>query len=469
MGQQRIFTVNGSVTQKILFGESVLNNPVPERTTMTSEPPIATFRDPETGRCFGIDREMLSHHLLYVGSPGMGKTNGIALLLSGILRFQEAADIVCIFDTKGDYYETYRDRCLDRDVIVVGNSAKYEQVTSFWNIFYDVAERDANGNPCYNKRCDLTAVEIVTALFSGHESETQPFFHNAAIDIVSAVIIHLLREAVRTGNTDKLNNCYLARFLKEASREEYLAILRDEHNPDFHGMIEYIYSGEKMTAQSQSVMSVIRAMAKKTLTGVFGDMYPPSVTRKREFSMQGLVRKKRKTVIFIEYDLSLTTLGSLYKLLIDLALKRVLGGREEQRGHFYLMLDELALIKPKLEHLGNALSFGRGLNVKVIAGIQNVSQLYDIYGKDEGNVILADFMNVICFYLSDAVSRSYLSDRFGPNYYNISFQGQTDSADTQREGHCVEEWTMTKLERGQAVVKLAGESPFLFHFPKFAG
>ncbi len=455
------------VEEQVVFGQSIQINPAAEHTAQRSAAPLAVFRDPETGRRFGMDKKLLSTHLLLSGSSGMGKTNTMNLLLEGVLGKQEEGDIVFILDTKGDYYRTFRSRCADRNVIVIGNSPGYKDETFFWNIQYEVMERDAAGRLYYNRRCDIAAHEIAAALYKGLESSYQPFFHNAAISLTAAVILHFIREAGRTGSTERLNNYELAHFLKTAELKQFLTILRDPHNPDFAGMVEYIYTGEKMTAQSQSVMSVIRQMANQMLIGVFGDLYEPSVRRGREISMQDLVRDKRKTVVFLEYDLSLRTLDPMYRLMVDLFLKRSLGGRDVDRGTKYLFLDELALLNPGLEYLGNALSYGRSMNVKVIAGIQNISQIYDIYGEQGGNVILADFMNVICFYLSDAVSRRYMKERFGENYENILLMPQISPLNTQRLGYCLEDWILLSLRCGQAAVKLAGEAPFLFRFPEF--
>ena len=52
----------------------------------------------------------------------------------------------------------------------------------------------------------------------------------------------------------------------------------------------------------------------------------------------------------------------MYRLLIDLALKEALG-RSHSAGDVYMIIDEFKLL-PKLQHIDDALNFGRSLREK---------------------------------------------------------------------------------------------------------
>ena len=85
--------------------------------------------------------------------------------------------------------------------------------------------------------------------------------------------------------------------------------------------------------------------------------------------MRNAVRGKGGRAIFVEYDLAVgETLAPVYRLLIDQALKEALS-RNENTGQVYVIADEFKLL-PKLQHIDDALNFGRGLGVRVVAGIQ---------------------------------------------------------------------------------------------------
>ena len=158
----------------------------------------------------------------------------------------------------------------------------------------------------------------------------------------------------------------------------------------------------------------------------------------------------------------------IYRLLIDLALKEALGRSEGEEGNVYMILDELKLL-PKLQHLDDALNFGRSMGVKVIAGLQTINQLYDIYGKEKGLVIAGGFATLFGFHTSDHASRQYITELFGENVTDYQYMGidkKTEMKD--RKGNTVEIWEQLRLKQGQAIVGLADESePFLFQFEAF--
>ena len=91
----------------------------------------------------------------------------------------------------------------------------------------------------------------------------------------------------------------------------------------------------------------------------------------------------------------------------------------------YLVLDELKLL-PKLQHLDDALNFGRSMGVKVIAGLQSVNQLYDSYGQEK-NGDSGRFGTVFAFRTSDNASREYISGLFGRNVVIFNIQELTGS------------------------------------------
>lgn len=65
-------------------------------------------------------------------------------------------------------------------------------------------------------------------------------------------------------------------------------------------------------------------------------------------------------------------------------------GRSVSQGNVYLVFDEFKLL-PSLQHIEDGVNFGRGLGVKVIAGIQSIHQLLEAYGESGGKNILAGF------------------------------------------------------------------------------
>lgn len=457
-----------SVETKILSGTVISKNPVPEQTAGSSSRPFLVFSDAKTGRKFGISKRLLVKNILLTGAPGTGKTSWMMQMLARLRATQESEDAIVVFDTKGDYYHKFGKRT-DCEVIVIGNGRQYENLTRYWNLFGEFMERDSDGNLRYTKYSDQEARELAAGLYVGMESVTQPFFHSAAIDITAMVMTGMAREAERTGDRRKLHTCYLARFLKTATRDEFLAVLADSKNPDFKSAVEYISGGKEMNGQAQGVLSTIRTMANRILIGIFGDGALPREIAGREFSMKDIYHAGKKMLVFVEYDLKVgTTLSPIYRLLFDTLFREALGQQERRRRNLYVMLDEMALLC-KLDRIGEVVNVGRSLKLSVTAGIQDINQIFSLYGEAEGRTILAGFGNLISFHVRDEGCREYISGRFGRNRTDTAFVSMNQNFHMQRDGYCLEDWEIMELRIGEAAVKLEGELPFLFHFSEYNG
>ena len=451
---------------KILSGTVISKNLVPEHTSGSAARPFLVFQDAQTGKKFGISKSLLVKNILLTGAPGTGKTSWMMRMIRRLCETQEAEDAIVVFDTKGDYYREFG-RTVDCEVIVIGNGKQYENMTRYWNVFGEFMERDGAGNLRYTKYSDQETRELVTGLYVGLESSTQPFFHNAAIDITTMVMIGMAREAERTGERRKLHTCYLARFLKTATREEFLAILEDVKNPDFRSAVEYIGGRKELGGQAQGVLSTIRTMANRILVGIFGDGVLPKELNGREFSMRDIYHARKRLLVFVEYDLKIgATLSPIYRLLFDTLFREALGQQESRRRNLYVMLDEMALLC-KLERIGEAVNVGRSLKLSVTAGIQDINQILSLYGDAEGRAVLAGFGNLIGFHVRDEGCREYLSGRFGKNRTDTTFVSMNQNFHMQRDGYCLEDWDIMGLKTGEAAVKLEGESPFLFQFSSY--
>ena len=403
---------------------------------------------------FTLNDRIMSRHILMLGGAGSGKTNVFNLTVSQLRDDDNdnTEDVFIVFDTKGDFWENFH---LQGD-LVIGNGKKYREISARWNLFDDVLA-DGDDPEDY----EINAREMAAVLFEGRGSESQPFFSYAARDIFANVVIYFIRRAKEDPNRRKnlLNNHMLVDFLQKATGKKYVEIF--SYYPDMRSLLSYI--GDGTSNQALGVFGELKSMINDCFFGVFA-----SDDAKERFSMRNTVRKKGGMAIFIEYDLTVgEVMTPMYRLLIDLALKEALG-RTEEKGNVYLILDELKLL-PKLKHLDDALNFGRSMGVKVIAGLQSINQLYDIYGREKGLVVAGGFGSVFGFHTSDHASREYLTELFGKNVIGYQYTGVDRTlVKKEREGNTLEIWDQLLLKQGQAVVGLSDKAePFLFQFPLF--
>jgi len=403
-------------------------------------------------RFFGVNAEgkqltvpftddVLGKHLLFLGGIGTGKTNALFQLTRQIRQSLTENDVVVIFDTKGDFYrEFYR-----QGDIVISNDEKAagDNGVDFWNIIGEIEKGEHE---------EESILEMAKTIFKEKiENSSQPFFPNAAKDLFSALLIH----AVRIGEIS--SNHSLRQMLDSCDISELQHILSS--HKDLKAMTSYI--SDPRSPQTQGVLSELQQMTREIFIGNF--------RKTGTLSMRGLVRRKGGKIIFIEYDLGIgNALTPIYRLLFDLGIKESLS-RSKSEGNVWFIADEFRLL-PQLQHMEDAVNFGRSLGVKFLMGVQNVEQIYDSYGETKAKSIMSGFLTNIVFRINDYTSREYVRNLFGKNrkldIYSSALQSR-GITEQVRDANVVEDWDITRLGVGEAIIGLPGVEPFVFSFSKY--
>lgn len=411
-----------------------------------------------SGKCcgasssFSVSDEILGRHILVVGGTGTGKTNLFFHCTKKLKAQMTPDDVMIIFDTKGDYYREFFNTSRD---LVIGCSPEYRSKSERWNIFCEIL---ADGSD--DESVIINAQEICRGVFADSLQKTKDiFFPNAARALMAAIIINTIRlRGIGRISLDKLTNSNLRRVLNESDAEDLSDILRQER--DTLSKVQYI-AGE--SEQAQGVLSELYSTAGDLLVSVFGE--------EGNFSVRNFVRSRGGRALFVEYDLSAgDTLAPVYSVLMDLAFKEVLGRTASNaRGRVYVILDEMKLL-PYLRHLENGINFGRGMGLRIIAGLQSIGQLESVYRDNPAAArsIIAGFSSVIAFRPSDPETRSYIRELHGKKIILEQYEDLSSRLNNIRiEGNVAEDWDILSLERGEAVVSLAGNAPFRFKFERY--
>jgi type IV secretory pathway TraG/TraD family ATPase VirD4 len=323
-----------------------------------------------------LSQDLLTRHILALGAIGSGKTVTMNHIVKAIRQTMTEDDVMIIFDAKGDYLEEF----YQPNDYVISNHIQPPNGIVYWNIFKDLLLSPP-------EKREETVREVVTAFFKEDIERSQsPVFAMGARDVLAGIFIALLRE-MNEGKKE-WNNAEFVQFINSSNDVDFRNLLVDY--PDLHWIITYIQKDGGSTTQSFLVH--LYQTVKQLFTGAFA--------QKGDFSIREAVLQKKGRAIFLEFDLaSGNLLEPIYTVLLDLAMKEVLG-RTANTGNVYFILDEFPLI-PKLNYMDNALNFGRSLGVKVVAGIQNVGQVKYRYGNELGNSILSGFGSVFAFRLFD--------------------------------------------------------------------
>ena len=431
----------------VVQGDSIQNNEPPKRNNLSSGVVLP-------GRYKGVpdrlvvDSDLLSKHIMLLGGTGCGKTNVFKYFIKQLKQNMNQNDVMLIFDTKGDFFDEFY-RTGD---YIIGNSQQYSANSMKWNIYKEILVDGWDEKAVYNNTYEITYSLFKEAI----ENTTQPFFPNAARDLLAAILI----AQIRLGKDDLefkkhfFNNLALRKYLDSLSVGKIKRLLDPKIFPDLSSVLMYLGDGDNQ--QAAGVLSELQSVARKIFIGVFAE--------DGRFSTREFVRAKSGRTMFIEYDLSIgDTLSPMYRLLFDLSLKEAMG-RNKSVGNVYLICDEFKLL-PNLQHIEDGVNFGRGLGVKILAGLQSIEQLYEIYGESRGRNIASGFSSKITFRLNDTVTRDYIADLYGKNVVLEQYKTSNNTiTEDKREGKTVEDWDLNELQVGEAVVGFAYEKPFKFKF-----
>jgi type IV secretory pathway TraG/TraD family ATPase VirD4 len=390
-----------------------------------------------------LDDNLLSKHVLFLGNIGTGKTNAISQVISQIKNSLTADDLMIVFDTKGDYYNQFYKT---GDVVISNDNSKFSGAEDFWNIFSEITVDNSEQSVTEN------ALEIAAILFNDKiKKSNSPFFPQAAKDILSTY----LDLCVKNNPKEILNNKVLIENLEGYSKKDL---------QEFFGRVNRIssYISDNSGGQSDGVIS--------ELNQLLGEIFIGDFRKKGNLSIRELVRQKGGKTIFLEYDISVgNVLTPIYRLLFDLAIKETLSSskRETPKGNVWFFIDEFSLL-PNLKYLDNGVNFGRSQGAKFIIGVQNIPQVYHEYGEDLGQSLLSGIRTVFSFHIDDIKSREFIQNRYGFAQKRLSYSDAFGkSAVNILPLKVIEDWDISNLKTGAAIVGLPDGNPFVFQFGEY--
>lgn len=427
---------------QVIQGNTILST-VPVRDPAAHFALLGSSRDGQTLQ-WPLGNDQLSRHMLLLGGIGTGKSNAFNHIIRSVRRSMTPNDVMVIFDTKGDFYNEF----YQPGDVVISNDERADggRGPDYWNIFNEVNVDD---------RLEENLLEICKTIFAEKlEKTSQPFFPNAAKDLLNVLMLYLSREEKASASR---NNQALRQLLNSMTAEKLLSIVR--YYPETRAMESYI--SDPKSGQTLGVLAELQQMVREIFIGNFAKNGTLSVRR--------LIREKGARVIFIEYDLGIGgMLTPVYKLLMDLAIKEALCRRSNE-GNVYFMIDEFRLL-PHLEHIDDGVNFGRSLGAKFFIGVQNIEQVFHAYGSELARSILSGFSTLLAFRVTDGATRDFIKETFGRNITVTAYESSVSSrgmTEHLRETNVVEDWDIAGLQLGEAIVGYSGYPPFRFKFRKY--
>ena len=390
-----------------------------------------------------INPNLVKRHMLFIGSIGSGKSVSMFHVVKGLRDNVSADDFLIFFDAKGDYLKNF----YQPGDYILSNDSTRQPGSVNWNIFEDILDAGSE------KREELIW-EIASSLFKEDiESSSSPIFAIGARDLFAAIISAKIRNMQEEGVVENHES-----FINWMRTTNDIAVrnLLLKHE-DLTWVRNYIHKSNDPKTNSSFFMHLYQ-----NIFGVFNGEF----RKAGEFSLIQAIKNRGGKALFLEYDIaSSNVLKPIYTLLLDIAMKNVLGQKEHAaKGNIYFILDEFPLI-PKLNYMDNALNFGRSIGVRVIAGIQNIGQVSHVYEKSLGESILSGFGTIFAFRLFDAPSREFITNRHGKNKKMGAYLSSNNNKGMQDhllDAHVIEDWDLTELTIGQCIVSPFNGEPFKF-------
>lgn len=296
-------------------------------------------------------------NFLIWGMQGAGKSNLIKSLIKQILQRK---DRVLIYDIKGEYTELF----LESSCLLL--SPKDERSIN-WNLGLDIT--------------DVGLAEVFAESVISSNITRETFWVDSARVVLIGVIVGL----IKTGKPWSWAELSKHLFSRD---DELLKWLADTY-PQAATLIQ---PEDKTTASIRSMIATQLSWVK-TLAEL-------NQNNSDFFSIRSWLQGASQKTLIVQGDLTSPLMSSaLITALLAILTNTVLSRPDSQTESIWLVLDELATLN-KSQRLETWLALGRSKGCKTIAGVQLLSQLESIYGREDANTMLGLFGNVVTFKLA---------------------------------------------------------------------
>lgn len=328
------------------------------------------------------------YHNIVIGSTGAGKTQTTVLPMVNLLAKHDESMIIT--DPKGEIYENTANylRSLGYNIVLL--NFRDPQQGNAWNPMYLPYSLYKAGN--VDKSIELLEDLAANILHDPQAKGQDPFWENTSADYFAGLACALFEDA----KPEEINLNSIS--LMTTVGEEKLAnttYVKDYFSYKDPGGTAYTKASSTLMAPSETKGSILSVFKQKIQ--LFASRANLSeMLSNNDFDMRDIGTKK--TAVFIVIQDEKTTYHSLvtiflkqcYETLISVAQDS--GGKLPHRTNF--ILDEFANMPP-LKDVTTMVTAARSRNIRFTFIIQNFAQLYEVYGKENGETIKGNCGNIV--------------------------------------------------------------------------
>ena len=346
------------------------------------------------------------YHNLIIGSTGSGKTQIMVHPLVKLLA--KRGESMIVTDPKGEIYEENANLLRERGYNIVLLNFRDPQKGNAWNpLFLPYTLYQEGNQDKANELLDDLAMNI---LYDEASQNQDPFWERTSADYFAGLSLALFEDA--TENEINLNSI---NYMTTVGEEKYLGS---------NYIKEYFKDKDPISPAYINVASTINAPTetKGSILSVFKQKIKLFSSRENisemlshnDFNMKDIGRKKTAVFIVVQdekktyHSLVTIFIKQCYETLIDVAQES--GGKLPYRTNF--ILDEFANMPP-LKDVTTMVTAARSRNIRFSFIIQNFAQLYQVYGKENGETIKGNCGNIIYLISSELSALEEISKMCG--------------------------------------------------------
>ncbi len=364
-----------------------------------------------------IPRALETLHFIVAGSTGVGKSQQFHAFLDDIRSRGERAIVAD-----------------NGQELITSHVAKGDSLLNPLDV------RSRAWSPFAEIRSPSDAVRIAQSMIPVGEGEHGEW-HQYSQALIASVLVRLLARGEATNE----------RLL------HYLTIAKSEE-------IEILVEG----LPAQTLFDVGAAKMLAGVRGIIGSYLPAYGYLKPNVGMDGFsisrwVMNDDKSCLWLPYrDKDSAALRPLLSTWIAEAVSAVLSLRPDPDRRIWLLLDETASLG-RVAGLESALTKGRKYGLCAVIGIQSVSQLREIYGREGATTLLSCARSAVTFATDDPDTADYMSRRIGEQEVQREEQSRGDhgsTVSTRRDrSRIVLPSEVENLPNLTAFLNLAGDYP----------
>ena len=332
-------------------------------------------------------------HTLVIGAPGSGKTQ--AVMLPQVRMAIKANESFLINDVKGEILEKLGGELKKQNYdIIVLDYANLEK-GDFYNVLdfpYDLYKNN-------NKDKAIEMLENIGYYLLHDVNDTSDiFWENTAIEYFIGLVLYLFDNAKK----DEINLNSVFSLSTQINEE----VNKFTNNLD-KNTTAYQYLSNTLTAPAETRPGIVLTFSQRIKKFITKENLS-NMMSKSTFDIKNISKQKTAIVVISGISNYANTLLSI--LLEEVFYSIQINAKNNNRFNF--IIDEFDSLLPIKDFYGK-LNYARGINIKITAFVKNLTNLNNIYGNKDKELIRMCFDNIIYLLANDIYTLEEISKLCG--------------------------------------------------------